>query len=246
VYWSRPGDPTYRLHATDRARHGIEGKRIPIPAGARPAGAADAHMTIVTPDGWEYDLWGAQTPPPRGGTLTFRSGGRIRIDGSGLDSAATASHFGNLAGVIRPEELSAGHIDHALVIVVRNTSRSYVYPAAASDGYRYGGVPMGSRFQLAMSDAQIAALSAPRWKKTILTALARYGGYVGDSGGSGFGFEFLSGQTYTSFGRSDPLVDYARAVGIHDKGGRYVFDVPSGVDWARYLRVLAPPKRARD
>ena len=33
-----------------------------------------------------------------------------------------------------------------------------------------------------MSDAQIAALAVPAWKKTILTALAHYGGYVGDTG----------------------------------------------------------------
>ena len=40
----------------------------------------------------------------------------------------------------------------------------------------------------------------PRWKKTILRALATYGAYIGDTGGGGFNFQFQSGSTYTSFG----------------------------------------------
>ncbi|HYV14547.1 MAG TPA: hypothetical protein VE972_00825, partial [Conexibacter sp.] len=90
-------------------------------------------------------------------------------------------------------------------------------------------------------DAQIAALNVPAWKKTILTALAHYGGYVGDTGGPGFGLQFESSATYTVFGLADPLVAFAQQNGISSSGGIYVFDVASGVDWARYLRVLTPP-----
>jgi hypothetical protein len=124
-----------------------------------------------------------------------------------------------------------------------------VYPASASgSGDCSGDVrnlpPMGARFQLAMSSAQIAALPLPAWKKAILTALARYGGYVGDTGGSGFGFMMQSSSTYTSFGAPDRLVQFARGAGLSDHGGRFSLNIASGVDWARYLRVLLPPPRA--
>ncbi|HYV15732.1 MAG TPA: hypothetical protein VE972_06905, partial [Conexibacter sp.] len=207
TYWAQPNDPIYTLKSS-YASPAIDGRRIAVPSEAQPAGGGDGHMTIVEPDGWEYDLWQAQSKPAGGGTLRFGLGGRTRIDGSGLKSAGTASNFGNLAGVIRAQELAAGHIDHALFVVLKCTSgdtsfgygtnpgpddqAAFVYPAshgggACSSADDASTPPMGARLQLAMSDAQIAALNVPAWKKTILTALAHYGGYVGDTGGPGFG-----------------------------------------------------------
>jgi hypothetical protein len=263
VYFAQPGDPIYQLRPTEPwGRNAIAGVRIPIPAAARPAAGGDGHMTVVTPDGWEYDFWRAQTPPPGGGTLSFAWGGRVRILGSGLGGGATAARFASLAGVIRPEELAAGRIDHALFIVLKcsgsgtsfgygvhqGSSRwtgSFVYPAQAGAG-TCGGEdpnlpPLGARLQLAMSRAQIAALGAPPWKKAILNALARYGGYVGDTGGSGFAIAVQSSATYTSFGAPDRLVQVAQSAGLTASHGRYAFDLADGVDWRRYLRIVAPP-----
>jgi hypothetical protein len=267
VYFAQPTDPVYVLHPTERwGRNQLTGMRIRVPAGARPAGGGDGHMTIVMPEGWEYDLWRAKTPPPGGGTLSFAWGGRLRIDGSGLGSRATAAHFGSLAGVIRPEELAAGQINHALFITLRCTgsggsfgygerqsaghwTSGYVYPAQAGgsscDSGRAALPPLGARFQLAMSSAQIAALGLPAWKRAILTALARYGGYVGDTGGPGFAFLVQSSSTYTSFGAPDRLVQVARSAGLPSRGGRYRFDISDGVDWQRYLRILVPPPASR-
>lgn len=264
VYYARRHDPLYALHATEPWGHNpIEGLRIHVPADARPAGGSDHHMTIVTPSGWEYDLWHANAPSPQSRRLTFGWGGRTQIYGSGLGSNATAAHFAGLAGVIRPEELAAGRIDHALFIVLRCTGSGagfgyrthasrrawiggYVYPAAGGGktcrAHDPTLPPMGARFRLAMSDAQIEALPFPRWKKAVLLALANYGGYVGDTGGPGFAFELQSGSTYTSFGAPDRFVAVARQAGIRPYGGRYYFDVGSGVDWKRYLQVLAPPR----
>jgi hypothetical protein len=261
TFFAQPSDPVYTLQATESwGPNVLDGMRIPIPAYARPAGGGDGHMTVVTPDGWEYDFWRATVPPRGGGTFKFAWGGRTRIDGDGLNSAATAADFGNLAGIIRAPELIAGRINHALFIVLKCAARgtsfgfgttatsygsSYVYPAShggsacsSTDPYL---APMGARFQLAMSDAQIAALPVPAWKKTILTALAHYGGYVGDTGGPGFAFELESGTTYTALGLPDPLVAFAKANGVPMWNGEYVFNMASGVEWQRYLRVLEPP-----
>jgi len=261
TFFAQPSDPLYTLHAIEGGgRNELEGMRIPVPEYARPAGGGDGHMTIVTPDGWEYDLWQARPLPPGGGTLNFSLGGRTRIDGNGAGSGGTAAGFGNLAGMIRAPELAAGHIDHALFIVLKCAAKgtsfgygatatsygsSYVYPAnhgGTSCGSSNSSVPpLGARFTLAMSSAQIEALPVPSWKKTILTALAEYGGYVGDTGGSGFGFMFESSTSYTALGDSDPLVGFAKENGLPTWEGNYVFNMASGVEWSKYLRVLAPP-----
>lgn len=256
-----PSDPIYTLRATEPwGANALDGLRIPVPPNARPAGSDDGHMTIVTPDGWEYDLWRAQAPPAGGGTLTFAWGGRTRIDGSGLGSGGTASGFGNLAGMIRAPELIAGKINHALFLTVRCTAdnssfgygtlagtqtSSYVYPATSGGSSCPAGEtnapPMGAHFMLAMSDTQIQALAVPTWKKTVLTALAHYGGFVGDTGGPGFGFMFESGTTYTALGLAEPLVGFAQANNLPTWEGKYVFNMASGVEWEKYLRVLVPP-----
>jgi hypothetical protein len=264
TFYATPNDPIYTLHATNGAARSIEGKRVPIPADARPAAGGDAHMTIVTPDGWEYDFWQVQSRPAGGGVLRYHGGGRTRIDGNGLGSGGTASGFGNLAGIIRAPELASGHIDHALFIVLRCTSNdtsfgygthasapqtgdgAYVYPAdhgGSSCGNDPNLPPLGARFVLNMTAGQIQALNVPTWKQTILTALAQYGGYVGDTGGPGFGFEFESSTTYTALGEPDPLVAFARRHNVPFEQGKYVFNLSAGVDWGRYLRIVAPPSR---
>jgi hypothetical protein len=261
AFFAQPDDPLYTIRLTEPwGRNPIKGKRIPIPPGARPAGGSDGQMTVVTPNGWEYDFWQARAPGGRGGVFSAAWGGRTRIDGDGLHSGGTASGFGNLAGMIREPELAAGHIDHALFMTLRCASRHstsrfgakawisrYVYPAsnggAACPPHEWGAPPLGARFTLAMSPAQIDALRVPRWKKTILTALAQYGAYFGDTGGPGFALMFESSVSYTALGLPDPFVEFARKNGVPESYGRYVFDLASGVEWARYLRVLAPPQR---
>jgi hypothetical protein len=250
VYFSQRGDPVFTLHCyeTSWGRCPIEGHRIRIPDAARPAAGGDAHLTVVSRvSGWEYDLYKVQSKPSGGGTLTFRWGGRTRINGNGLGSAATASGFGNLAGIVRATELAAGHIDHALFMIVRCDSGRWVYPAVKSGRScsalnlpTEGALPMGARLQLAMSPAEIAALPVSGWEKTILRAMARYGMFVGDTGGYAWGIQLESGSTYTSFGRPDPLLAFARNAGWRQSGGRYVGRLRDAVDWGRYLRVIAP------
>lgn len=253
IYFATATDPVYKLEPTKNwGPSPIAGQSIPIPAAARPADGGDAHMAVITPDGWEYDFWDVESKPENGGVLRFGWGGKTRIDGDGLGSNATAAHFGLAAGVIRAPELEAGHIDHALFMAVKCTdsSAATVYPAAAgtSDACtEYAGIPntnapaMGSRFVLQMSDAEISALAVPSWKKTILTAMAHYGMFVGDAfGGESWGLEFESGATYTSFGAEDKLAAFARREGVPTWRGQYVFDLNSGIDWQGKLRVVAP------
>jgi hypothetical protein len=245
LYYPKSTDPVFTLHCyeTSWGTCPIEGHQIRIPDAARPAGGGDAHLTVIDQaSGWEYDLYKVRSKPAGGGTLEFRWGGRTRLDGDGLGSNATAAHFGLSAGIIRAQEMAAGKIDHALFMVVRCTSGK-VYPAGGGGAQCADptNAPSGGmRFQLAYSAAEIDALPVPQWKKTILHALRTYGAYIGDTGGGGFNFQFESGSTYTSFGQSDKLVDWAAGQpGVALYNGKYVFDVASGVNWSR-MRVIDP------
>ena len=79
---------------------------------------------------------------------------------------------------------------------------------------------MGQHFFLAMSNAEIEALPVGDWQKTILEAMARYGMFVGDTGGSGWGILIESASSFTSFGRPDPWVRIARRIGLPERWRR--------------------------
>jgi hypothetical protein len=249
TYYSQPTDPSFTLRCYESAwgRCEIEGLRIRVPEEARPAAGSDAHLTVVDQaEGWEYDLYKVRSKPAGGGTLEFRWGGRTRIGGDGLGSDATAARFGSLAGIIRASELAAGHIDHALFMVARCDAGRFVYPALKSGrscamlGEAVEDAPpMGARLQLALSSDEIDALDVPRWKKTILRAMSRYGLILGDTGGGTWGIQAESGATYTSFGRPDPLVDFAAANDWTRIGDAYIGDLGADVDWSK-LRVIDP------
>jgi hypothetical protein len=155
-----------------------------------------------------------------------------------------------VAGYVRYPELASGHVNHALFFASSQVARSHVYPAGASDGDNDPGSgypPMGTHFQLDpsyMSNARLARY--PQWKRAILRAMRDYGFYLSDTTGSPIGsVRFESGLSYTSLGRSDPFVAYARRHHLphsYDSGvGRtiYEFNLQSGVDWKK-LRVVDP------
>jgi hypothetical protein len=203
-------------------------------------------MTVIDQQsGWEYDMWNVQSKTDS--TINFGWGGKTRIDGDGLGSAAVAADYGSIAGPIRPEELAAGQIDHALSMVVPCTD-SYVYPAqstgisCADAGLPSSdSIPMGSHFQLRMSARQIKRLRVASWQKTVLRALSTYGAYVADTSGlaNDWAFERESSATWTSFGQPDPWVQYAKSLGLqpadfnHNGYGEYWMDVGKGVPWGR-------------
>jgi hypothetical protein len=253
IYYSRRRDPRYRVRCVRWAETcEIDGARVRIPSKAAPASASDGHMAVIDQrSGVEYDFWQVTAKPAGGGTLRVSHGGMTRIDGAGTGSDATAARFGLAAGVIRGQEVLAGEIRHAVFTTVRCSSGSAVYPGARGTSgapcSSFGlsdrnAPPLGARLWLDMSDAQIEALAVPGWKKTILHAMADYGMLVGDTmnGNGAWAIHPESGASYTSFGAPDPWAKVAKRVQVPAFAGAYLFDIDSGVDWGRYLRVLAP------
>jgi hypothetical protein len=260
TYYSKRGDPRYRIRCTKPwGRCEVQGRRVPVPSRAIPAGGwgggGDAHMTIVDQHtGWEYDLWDVTSK--RHHRIYAGWGGRTRIGGTGLGSAATAAHFGNLAGIIRAQELRAGIIRHALVFVVPCVHRGGVsYPSrgAGGEGCKRVGLPrrtaprLGAHFQLAMSQRGIRRLHLPRWQRAIVEALRRYGAYVVDTTGArgSWGVEPEHAATYTSFGHRDEMDALAGRPGVtegRDESSGFPqlrLTLSSRIPWHK-LRVVRP------
>ena len=261
VYYADSNDPVYTVRCVQWVDScEVHGMRVRIPSSAVPAGGTDAHMTVVNAaSDWEYDFWDVRTTTlsPLGGTIQIGHGGRTRwgVRGAtGLGSNATAAHFGLSGGVIRAEEwegatLRNGPIRHALFATVSCTNGHAVYPAARGTSgtvcshRRKTAPPLGTRYQLDMSFAQIDALGAPAWKSSILKTLARYGMIVGDTGGGGgnaFGLMAESDTQYTALGYPGRFAALGTAWGVPQYGGAYVFDFASGVRWLKRLRVVRP------
>jgi hypothetical protein len=257
LYFSRLTDPLYTVHCAEEwGTCEVEGMQVRIPSDARPAAGGDGSLGVIDQlTGWEYDFWQVRSKPRGGGRLVVSWGGRTRIgtsDSDGLGSNATAAHFGTAAGVMRPAELEAGKIDHALFLMVKCTNGEFVWPArgpgvgrtCTSMGLSNRDAPaMGQHFYLNMTRGQISRLNVPSWKKTILKAMAKYGMFVGDTGGNTWRLKIESGTSYTSLGYEDPWARMGRKFNLPSwrEGGTkmYAFDTASGVDWDR-LRVAAP------
>jgi len=262
IYYARDTDPVYTIRcARWNASCEVDGIRLKVPEQARPASGTDAHMAVIDPrKRAEYDFWEVETTPlPRGGgTIRVGHGGRTRwgtARSDGLGTNATAAHFGLAAGVLRAEEwavaaMRGGAINHALFIAVRCTRGYSVYPGAPratgtpcrNERERSNAPPLGARFYLDMTNAQINMLSVPAWKKPILKAMARYGMIVGDTigGDKSFGIWAESDVQYRALGYPGRFAKLGATWNVGTYKGAYVFDIASGVDWRGNLRVARP------
>lgn len=161
-----------------------------IPAGAEPNVGSDHHLVVLQPDGNELDLWLARRSGDAwsagAGSLESASGSAANCAGAGTCAGANAAYLALGAGIIRPEEIAQGRIDHALAIAVPNTRKAYVAcPAGHGDGRHDGpgALPIGAHLQLDPA-VDVARLPISRWQKVIALALQRYGAYVVDTAGS--------------------------------------------------------------
>jgi hypothetical protein len=170
--------------AADWAPHSTM-QGVPIPDFAVPDPLNDGHMVIIDANGTcQYDLWQTRRIGKR---WVASWGNAMPLDGDGIYEqglGARAGGFGLLAGLIWPEELASGEIDHALVFATGETREGGpVAPATASDGVNAGNqaIPIGAHLQID-PDFDVESLSHP-FLKTIARALQIYGMYCGDTTG---------------------------------------------------------------
>ncbi len=99
-----------------------------------------------------------------------------------------AAGFPNIAGLIRPEEIQAGEIRHALAFTfATNRKDIFYYPAARTDGrFDYADAPAeGMLFQLnpALTETDFNNWGLSHGAKVVARALQKYGMYLCDNGG---------------------------------------------------------------
>ncbi|MGE5691947.1 MAG: hypothetical protein ACM33B_15455 [Pseudomonadota bacterium] len=174
---------------------------VPFPADARPDPAGDQHMAVIDRDtGCYYEYY--KLFQRTDGAWQARWANRGALGSTGVYPSAfstRASGFVNFAGLIRPEELQRGSIDHALVFGHPFTkSGGPVLPATDSDGRPESEsgaavgltrpadalpIPEGARVQLDPT-LNLDTLGLSPWQKVIARALQRYGMYLADTAGT--------------------------------------------------------------
>jgi hypothetical protein len=162
-----------------------------LPSYATPNQGSDHHLAVIdVSTGGELDMWlsaKAGDTWSAGSRYTTSANGWGAICGQGQHcGGADAAGFALMGGVILPEEIAQGRIDHALFFTTPYTRSGYIAcPATNTDGQAAdpNALPEGARIQLDPA-FNVDAQPWPRWEKVIGHALQTYGAYLGDTGGS--------------------------------------------------------------
>jgi hypothetical protein len=171
------------LYASESDRVGY-----PIVAHPRIEGGAgstgDRHVLVVNRDTCvDYELYDAY-PVAHSVNWKAGSGAVFDLDANRLRPAgwtsADAAGLAILPGLVRPEEIAAGVIDHAIRVTVPATDDRFVWPARHEAGVDDPSLPpMGLRLRL---KASVDIAGYPRVDRIILQALKTYGMIVADNG----------------------------------------------------------------
>ena len=168
--------------------YGSESDRgpYPVPLNAKVEAGSDRHVLVASANCHLYELFDAHRTlhgwkAASGAVFDLRSN-RLRPD---TWTSADAAGLPILPGLVRPAEVRAGHIDHALRFTVERTSRYFIHPATHQAGATnsLSAPPMGARFRLKASFSLRGYHGAAL---VILKALKKYGMFVADNGGNWF------------------------------------------------------------
>jgi len=164
---------------------------IVIPPNACPDPRYDGWMTVVDNNSrTALDFWRGRCE--NDGSISYHYVKKWDLDGPGFQIPGGVSARGSglplFAGLITPEEIRDGEINHALAISVPGAAtRRYVQPASRTDGTGLPtSIPEGARMRLkpgaekALTKRFVRNKDQRRVARTIITALERYGAIVVD------------------------------------------------------------------
>ena len=157
----------------------------PYPFGADTPieGGSDRHALMIDRDRCVLHELFAAAYDPAGSTAG--SGAVWDLRSNALRPAgwtsADAAGLPVFAGLLRRDEVAAGHVDHALRVTARRTDRSYVWPARHQAGAARDPAlpPMGARFRL-RPDFDVGAFRPET--QVVLRAMQRHGLILADNG----------------------------------------------------------------
>ena len=196
IYYANPGTP---LREVCDAHKEKPCDMVPIPDDILPSPDSDAKAVIIDLSSEPARAWSfwALTPVNRDKTAWTVGWGAFgwantSHEGDGLRNYEGGQRGGRVtgwnyyAGLIHPEEIAQGRIDHALAFFIPRTAgkhESYVWPAQGTDGTstNANAIPLGSRIQLDPS-LNVETLAISPGAKVIARALQEYGGWIGDTG----------------------------------------------------------------
>lgn len=161
----------------------------PIPANAPIEGGANAdgdrHVLVI--DQGSCHLYEMYDSHPSGGGWHAGSGAVYDLRSNALRpsgwTSADAAGLAILPGLVRYEEIQAGHIDHAIRFTAPRTQRSFIWPARHQAGASTDPAlpPMGAWFRL-RADYDISGLSGAAL--IIAEAMKTHGIILADNGSS--------------------------------------------------------------
>lgn len=270
VYKASASDPQVKIVCSQIGATCMDnGKLVYLPAAALPAGGSDHRLSVLQPNGLEYDFSGVLSHPPYAGgsTLSVATETNFSLDGSNSGAGYVAPGFvmngietgGNALsiGQVYTSELASGVINHAVALSFPCGKGTWTFPASKTGGIcgNSQGMPMGSRVWWQPSDSSTTALPIAQDLKTVLIALHHYGGfYVSGFGpitnGQGLGMTALleNQEPYWIYGKGvDPALNYAASAPgwnhIKTSTGidRYILGATgSTLNLLGNLKVLAP------
>ncbi|HUI55477.1 MAG TPA: hypothetical protein VLY04_10920 [Bryobacteraceae bacterium] len=153
-----------------------------IPPNARLEAGSDAHAIVVERDRCIlYELYAAKLSA---GNWTAASGAKWDLNSNALRTdtwtSADAAGLPIMPGLLRYEEIAAGHVDHALRFSAPYTRGGvYQWPARHFASHHPDGPPMGLRVRLKAS-FDISGYSEQL--QVILRGLKKYGAMLSDNG----------------------------------------------------------------
>lgn len=191
------GQPTKLVCRQLVCGDGAETTVLNIPSDVDPDPRYDGWFTIFDiSKPIAYDLWRARREDD--GTISYNFMRQWDLDGPGFQAPQKVSARGSglplFAGLIRPKELQAGLINHALAISVPGPAQGvFVQPASSTDGNgRLTSLPEGARIRL-KADVEVSRPTDPttgkpirmtpqqqRMSDAIVAALRTYGAIVVD------------------------------------------------------------------
>ena len=201
-----------REDQTIRHRAGTGRLQIRIPNGIQNSAGSDGSLIIINTDtGEEYGFWQVTTESASQRWKLFsnneyevNNGYAYRLNYSGYPPSVDPIKASNerqflsrgagvpyFAGLVRPCEIKAGKISHAIAFAYPRPARDYVFPATKSDGYKVSNhqpfdLPEGSRLQLDPSINLSDPKNLPDCTNTcriIAKAMQEYGLYLIDISG---------------------------------------------------------------
>lgn len=204
IYRAPPGTPKVTIRVTNKNKN----IQVPYLSSYRPSPDSDSHLAIIDQaTGCEYEF---QTFNASKKTAIAQATYRVDTGSGGHVSgpAHAGGELSYLGGLITPQDVSAGVIDHALRFAVPIGAPSYLYPGTRSDGTTANGIPQGIRAQLD-PNLDLNQFNLTPFQRMVAVALQTYGAFNADTA-SAFALyaqSMTDGSTY-----SQPIGDLPEAL----------------------------------